>query len=66
MAGKKNRVSEYYTVVQVCMKSTTLKRFEEELEIEQSKPFNRKSGSKILFERLERDYKNNPIPNSKR
>lgn len=65
MAGNKNRTSEYYTVYQVCMKSTTLKHFEKELEIENNKPFNKRSASKIIFDRLTESYKVNPIPDSK-
>jgi len=51
---------DYYEVVQVCMKSTTRKMFEFELLQEKKKPFDRRSASKILFERLKESYANNP------
>ena len=56
---------DYYSVIQVCMKSTTLKMFEFELATESKKLFNKKSASKILFERLEKSYKETPPINYK-
>lgn len=57
--------TEYYSVIQVCMKSTTLKMFEFELEQENKNIFKKKSASKILFERLEKSYKDSPPKNYK-
>lgn len=56
----KKTTSEYYTVLQVCMKSTTLKMFEHELKNENKKLFNKRGTSKILFDRLKESYLNNP------
>jgi hypothetical protein len=47
------------------MKSTTLKMCEFELEQENKNIFKKKSASKILFERLEKSYKENPPKNYK-